>query len=168
MRIVNARTALQLASVACFAASLFCCATVCAQIHGVRPEAHLNLGYYSDLGIGLRIDIPIVPQGLLDSAVDELALSPGIDLFFDDDQLWVGIPVALQWNFYLNREWSVFPELGLALLFGHHHWGPGHGRGDGLAIDPLVAVGGRYHFNARNALVLRLGFPFGLQFGITF
>ena len=138
-------------------------AATCAQIEGVRPEVHLDLGFHADLGIGARLDIPIVSEGLLASAKDELAISPGVDLLFDDGEVWVGVPVALQWNFYINQLWSVFPELGLALLLGSHH----RGHSD-VAVDFLLAIGGRYQFNARNALVLRLGWPIGVQFGITF
>jgi hypothetical protein len=138
--------------------------STCAQIAGVRPEVHLDLGFRADLGIGMRVDIPIVPGGLLSTANDELAISPGADLLFDDGEVWVGVPIALQWNFYINPSWSVFPELGLALLLGHHH----HGNHDGVAVDPLLAVGGRYHWNDRNALVLRIGWPVGVQFGVTF
>lgn len=134
-----------------------------AQIEGVRPEVHLDLGFHADLGFGARLDIPIVPDGLLMSARDDLAISPGVDLLFDDGEVWVGVPIALQWNFYVHQEWSVFPEAGLALLVGHHH--RDH---DGLAVDFLLAIGGRYHFNARNALVLRIGWPIGVQFGVTF
>jgi len=137
-------------------------AAASAQIAGVRPEVHLDLGFHGDIGFGARLDIPIVPDGLLMSAKDDLAISPGVDLLFDHGDVWVGVPIALQWNFYINQEWSVFPELGLALLFGdnHHH--------NDVAVDFLLAVGGRYHFNSRNALVLRIGWPIGLQFGITF
>lgn len=138
--------------------------STCAQIAGVRPEVHLDLGFHADLGIGLRVDIPIVPEGFLTTAKDELAISPGADLLFDDGEVWVGLPIALQWNFYVNPSWSVFPELGLALLLGHHH----HKRHNELAVDPLLAVGGRYHWSDRNALVLRVGWPIGVQFGITF
>jgi hypothetical protein len=130
----------------------------------VRPEVHLDLGFRADLGFGVRIDIPIVPEGLLLSAKDELAISPGADLLFDDGEVWVGIPIALQWNFYLERAWSVFPELGVALLAGHHH----HDHHDNVGVDFLLAVGGRYHWSDRNALVLRIGWPIGVQFGVTF
>jgi hypothetical protein len=132
-----------------------------AQISGIRPEVHLDLALHGDPGIGARLDIPIVPAGLLDETVDELAISPGIDLLIDKD-LWIGLPVALQWNFYVAQKWSVFPELGLALFFGDHP------KKNDVGLDLLVAMGGRYHLNARNALVLRLGWPFGLQFGVTF
>ena len=135
-----------------------------AQIEGVRPEVHLNLAFHGDIGFGMRVDIPIVREGLLLSARDELALSPGADLLFDDGEIWAAVPVALQWNFYLERRWSVFPEVGLAVLFGHHH----RRHGDGVGVDFLLAVGGRYHFNDRNALVLRIGWPVGVQFGVTF
>jgi hypothetical protein len=136
--------------------------TASAQVAGVRPEVHLDLGWHADIGFGMRIDIPIVPDGLLTTARDDLAISPGVDLLFDDGDVWVGVPIALQWNFYINQVWSVFPELGLALLFGEHH------KKNDVAVDFLLAVGGRYHFSSRNALVLRIGWPIGLQFGITF
>lgn len=132
-----------------------------AQISGVRPELHLDLAIHGDPGVGARLDIPIVPEGFIDGTVDELAISPGIDLLFGGD-LWIGLPVAFQWNFYLERKWSVFPELGLALFVGDHP------KKDDIGIDLLVALGGRYHLTDRNALVLRLGYPFGLQFGVTF
>jgi hypothetical protein len=98
----------------------------------------------------------------VDSARDDLTISPGADLLFNDGDVWFAVPVALQWNFYINQLWSVFPEMGLALLFGHHH------HKHDVAVDFLLAVGGRYHFSSRNALVLRIGWPIGLQFGITF
>ncbi len=132
------------------------------QIHGVRIEGHLDLALEGDPGVGARVDIPIVPNGFLDGANDELALSPGVDLLFNHGA-WFGLPVALQWNFYLDPKWSVFPELGAVLFFGHGVRG-----NSGVGADILVALGGRYHLNDRNALVLRIGWPFGLQFGVTF
>jgi hypothetical protein len=74
---------------------------------------------------------------------------------------------AVQWNFYLDPEWSLFPELGLALIFSDHDRGRGDDDAD-LRLRPLIAVGGRYHWSRRNALVLRLSWPFGVQVGITF
>lgn len=149
------------------AAALLACACLLpsranAQISGVRPEAHLDLALYGDPGVGARLDIPIVPGGLIDGTLDELALSPGADLLINHKDLWIGVPVALQWNFYIAQKWSVFPELGLALFFGDHH------KKSDIGLDLLVVMGGRYHLNDRNALVLRLGWPFGLQFGVTF
>ena len=133
-------------------------------IKGLPAPERGNRIAYDDVvkGFGVRVDIPIVPEGILDSVEDDLALSPGADLLFDDGRVWVGIPFALQWNFYINHQWSVFPELGAALLVGEHH------RHSDVAVDFLLAVGGRYHFSDRNALVLRIGWPIGVQIGITF
>jgi hypothetical protein len=139
-------------------------------IDGVRPELHVGLGWDAELGVGARVDIPIVPSGFIDELHDEFALSPGGDLYFDigdDDDLALAGVFAAQWNFYLHPEWSVFPELGLALIFRDHD----HGRGDDdadLHLHLLFAAGGRYHWSRRNALVMRLSWPFGLQVGITF
>ncbi len=156
---VNARVHAFFLVVAALLASGLCpVATAEAQIQGVRPEGHLNLGFHGDVGVGFRIDIPLVPQGLLDTVNDELAVSPGAELLFGGNDVAIGVPVALQWNFYLTRDWSVFPELGLALFFHDDH----------ADLDLLVALGGRYHMSARNALFLRIGWPLGLQFGVTF
>ena len=141
-----------------FVFALLASATAEAQIQGVRPEGHLNLGFHGDVGVGFRVDIPILSQGLLDTVNDELAVSPGAELLFGGNDIAIGVPVALQWNFYLTRDWSVFPELGLALIFDDDH----------AHMRLLVALGGRYHMSSRNALFLRIGWPLGLQFGVTF
>jgi hypothetical protein len=135
-------------------------------IDGVRPEVHLGIGWHGDIGFGARADIPIVPSGFIDGTDDEFALSPGGDVYLDTDghgDVFVAALAAAQWNFYPTPEWSVFPELGLALLFGDHD------REDhDVRLRLLVAGGGRYHWSRRNSLVLRLSWPFGLQVGFTF
>jgi hypothetical protein len=137
-------------------------------IHGVRPEVHVGLGWHGGLGVGGSADIPIVPDGVLNGVQDELALRAGGELLFDDDDgprddddIYVAALLAAQWNFYLTPEWSLFPELGLALVFGDH------GRNDGVDLDIVLALGGRYHISGRNAFVLRLCHPFGVQLGFT-
>jgi hypothetical protein len=139
-------------------------------IDGVRPELHVGLGWDAELGLGGRADIPIVPRGFISDVHDELALSPGGELYFGGggDGLEIAGVLAAQWNFYLDPEWSLFPELGLALIFHDRDRGPGRADDADLHLRPLLAVGGRYHFGRRNALVLRLSWPFGLQVGITF
>ncbi|HEX5657866.1 MAG TPA: hypothetical protein VFX59_11760 [Polyangiales bacterium] len=153
----------------------------------MRPEAHLSIGGHGDLGVGFRIDIPIVPEGFLGRGRDDFALSPGLDLQFfdfghDDDDCVRGgraricrdgdhdgdgvlvIPqLAAQWNFYFPRHaWSIAPELGLAIVIGDWHGD------DDVHVDPLVAFVARKHFSGRTALVLRGGWPSGLQIGIAF
>jgi len=68
------------------------------------------------------------------------------------------LPVVMQWNFWLHRKWSVFGEPGVAIYFD-----------DGKAeFTPFVVyAGGRYHFNDRIALTMRLGYP-SFSLGVSF
>jgi hypothetical protein len=161
------------------------------KIDGVRFDVHLDIGWHEALGAGLRVEFAIVPDGFLRGGrvQDELALSMGGEAFFwsfhdrhhfDDDRHNDGLryhdgfslmPVfAAQWNFYLNESWSVFPEVGAALAwwtYEHHHNGNTHGHSY-VRFYPLISVGARWHFTDRNALLFRLTWPVGFQFGITF
>ena len=157
-------------------------------IDGVRIDVHGTLAWYGGLGGGLRVDIPIVPNGFIEGIHDELAISFGGEIFFwawyacnrrnCGDGYWDyrhdGVAVmplgAAQWNFYLNESWSLFPELGFAAwLFWHDHDGGGpddtHGH---FRASPLISFGARWHFTERNALLFRATWPVGFQFGITF
>lgn len=142
-------------------------------IHGVRFDVHGVFGGYGSLGAGLRVDIPILPDGIIEEADDELALSPGADVFFTDfyPDYYDGGPyvipsLVLQWNFFLGSRWSVFPEAGVALFVGDRHY---LRRGvDGFYLSPDLGLGARYQFGARNALLARVSTPTGLQLGVTF
>ena len=148
-------------------------------IQGVRPEVHVGLGWRGSVSVGFRVDIPIVPDGFIDGVNDEFALSPGAELYFwsfddhnhpDDSGFGFAPLIAPQWNFYVSDEWSLFPELGLALLFGdrHHHHGRDYRSDGGFDLDFFLGLGARYHFSTRSSFVMRLAWPFGLQLGITF
>lgn len=151
------------------------------RIHAVRPEVHLSAGGHGDLGAGFRVDIPIVPNGFLRNDRDDFALSPGMDIqFFDfrrdhhrarardhDDRDLAKVllipQLAAQWNIYFPRHgWSIFPEAGIAVVVGD--WEGRHN----VHVDPLGAFGARKHFNSRIALVMRAGWPTGLQIGLAF
>lgn len=68
------------------------------------------------------------------------------------------VPVVMQWNFWLHRQWSVFGEPGVALYVADGH----------VKFDPFVLyVGGRFHITDRVALTLRLGYP-TFSFGVSF
>ncbi len=131
-------------------------------IGGARPELHLGI-FHGDLAVGGRVDIAIVPSGFISDVNDEFAVSPGLEVMLVDD-FGLAPLVAFQWNFYIEGRWSVFPELGIAVVL------QGRGRDDDLhaEADPVFQIGGRYHLNSRNALVLRVGWPGMLLFGITF
>ena len=121
--------------------------------------------------IGLRVGIPIVRNGFVPPINNQVVINFGGDLVFwpdYQDYAELILPVALQWDFYLASQWSVFAEAGLAV-----EWYPrGDPRTPGRPFDlcPGLAVGGRYHFD-RGAgfpsLTLRLGFPTGLKFGVS-
>ena len=134
-------------------------------IRGARPEVHAILSMPRLFGVGARVDITLLEDGLLDNVNDELALSPGADLLFfrpndsRGDEWGIWPVVALQWNFYLPRRWSLFPELGAVALV--------HYRPHGALFSPFLTIGARWHFSARNALLMRLGYPAGFQVGIT-
>ncbi len=134
---------------------------------GVRFDLHGSFGWYADFGLGFRVDIPIVPDGILDGVNDDLALSLGAEAlyFYHPNATGIGVwPLLLmQWNFYLNDRWSIFPEVGLAFLFG-----PDRNRYWQTFAAPIGMFGVRYRFSTRNALLLRVGWPAGAQIGITF
>ncbi len=151
----------------------------------VRVDAHLGIGWEGSVGPGLRLDIPLSRDGLIPSVNDELALTLGADvLFFAFDRydrhnpydhpprhsyyydhyrhergdLTLLFPVALQWNFIVSRQWTLFPELGLAIEHHQEH----------LHVLPDFGAGARLHFGGGSAaLLLRLTFPGAFQIGIT-
>ncbi len=148
-----------------------------ARISGTRVEAHGLIGW--GIGAGLRLEVPIVPQGFLRGSVrDELALGFGgefIPFFLHGGRIELGVGMAplgaLVWNLYLNARWSIFPELGAALLFTDHGIGrfsDEHGGGLHLHADGLLGFGLRYHSGRRSAFVVRFNYPFGLHLGVTF
>lgn len=163
--------------------SLFASATTASAQHVhssdlVRIEAHGTLSTYEGIGGGLRGEFVVLPEGAIPNFDDDLSLTVGGDaiLFFDDEDwrdrydhddegigLWAA--GAVQWNFYLGRDWSVFPEIGIWLQFGED--GRGH-RDDDFDIDLLVGIGARYHLGGRSAILLRLEHPGLLHIGVQF
>lgn len=144
------------------------------QIQGVRVEAHGTVSPYSVLGLGARFEFAIVPDGFIgDNVHDELALSLGADAFFAQlNPIWYDggvylVPIAaLQWNFYLGEDWSIFPEAGLAFHIAAD--GNGWNGHEAIYAEPDLGFGVRYHFASRNALLARVSTPGGFQVGLTF
>ena len=144
-------------------------APAAAQTHddSVRFDVHADFGWYSFVGAGFRVDIPIVAEGLIAAADDELAITLGAEVgwFYHSVDHGFGVyPVlAFQWNFYLGEKWSIFPELGVAFLFG-----PNRKRYWDTFAAPHGGFGVRWHFGERNALLMRVTWPGGFQIGLTF
>lgn len=133
----------------------------------LRFEIHLDLGWYSAAGVGARVEFPVTPYGILEGVDDEIALSFGAEVYYFYTPNAVGLGVfpiaAVQWNFFVGRNVSLFPELGVAFLFGptrDAYWA--------TFVAPYLGFGLRLHFTDRNALLVRVSWPAGLQLGITF
>lgn len=141
-------------------------------IGGARFDVHANLGGYGSFGAGFRVDLPLLREGFIQNTDDEFALSIGADGFFVSfyDDYYDGGPyvipsIVAQWNFYIGDQWSVFPEAGLSIWIGDSDY---LRRGRGFYAAPNFALGARYHFTQRNAVLVRLGTPTGFQLGLTF
>jgi hypothetical protein len=128
-----------------------------------EAEPHAILAPFHDIfppGLGFRGTIELHDNGFISSINNTVGLTFGMD--------WLGkgvwIPVAMQWNFWLSRNWSVFGEPGVAIRVGEGFKGRGPNRGiDWLAIW----VGGRFHFTDRITLTMRLGRP-TISVGVSF
>jgi hypothetical protein len=141
------------------AAALVAWAARAAQIAGVRPEVHLDLDFHGDIGFGMRVDIPIVQEGCwtpLGTTYDQPAP------ICCSTMAMSGLPFQSRYSeFLINQLWSVFPEMGLALLFGHHH------HKNDVAVDFLLAVGAASIVHATpwcSGLAGRLGCSSGSRF----
>jgi hypothetical protein len=151
----------------------------------VEAEPHLLLGwddvYASDgFGVGGRFSIPIVDNGFVPSINNSVAIGFGLDLLHYDScwynapcsANYIHIPVVMQWNFFVAQHWSVFGEPGLVIYHGFFEDCPASfGRCPGAprvtSIEPALYLGGRYHFNDRMSLTMRVGFP-SISIGLSF
>jgi hypothetical protein len=128
-------------------------------------------------GLGVRGTVELLPEGFIPKLNDSVGIGFGLDWVQYTGQRGRGycqhyeytpdgvavcvetsthssnylvIPVVMQWNFWLNRSWSVFGEPGLAVT---------HRSGGDFGVLPVFNAGGRFHFSDNVALTLRLGYP---------
>jgi hypothetical protein len=98
-------------------------------------------------GVGARATIVLVDNGFVKSINNSVGVGFGADLMFGRGVgLWV--PVVMQWNFWLSRNWSVFGEPGLGMHFGRSNFG-----------TPVLYLGGRFRLSEDIALTMRIGYP---------
>ena len=102
-------------------------------------------------GPGVRIAIPILHNGPIDSINNNIAISFGGDLTFDDGFMWINVPGAFQWNFYFTEVISVLGEVGLEVDVATC-------RSCGLSANPLFQLGGRFQWD-KLGVIVRLGYP---------
>lgn len=144
------------------------------EVHGVFGyswhRGWYDRGYWvgGGWGVGVRVGVPLMPNGPVRTINNSLMLNLGGELLFWsyyygwDQAMELVAPLALQWNFYLLPAFSLFLEGGLAL---------GVAGCCGFGFWPGLALGGRVHFNGRAdypALVFRVGFPVGFTLGVAF
>lgn len=151
--------------------------------YGFEAEPHVLVGFIdppgfghgSGYGVGFRGTIELVDNGFIKTINNTIGIGFGLDFVrygrgrgrcvaegparecvdYDDDvnvdNVWV--PVVMQWNFWLSRNWSVFGEPGLAVRFESDS-------DDDLHVEYLqLYLGGRYHFSENIALTMRVGYP---------
>lgn len=152
-----------------------------------EAEPHLLLGLIAPgpahgqgIGAGFRGTIKIVENGFIPKINNSVGIGFGVDFaHFGSSRcerldnmgrcagtdavnaIWV--PVVLQWNFYISRNWSVFGEPGVAIRFESRD-----GRDSHTGVDYLhLYLGGRYHFTDNFTLTMRVGFP-TVSVGVSF
>jgi len=129
-----------------------------------EAEPHALLGFggpfrsgREDLGVGFRGTVIIVDNGFVKTINNSVGITFGGDVFFRRGTFI--LPVAMQWNFWLTTHWSVFGEPGLVFAANRD---PGRS-----LLHPALWAGGRYHFNDRIALTMRIGYP-AISVGASF
>jgi hypothetical protein len=150
-----------------------------------EAEPHLLFGwdnvYAADgFGIGGRFAIPIVDNGFVPQINNSVAIGFGLDLIHYDSCWWGGdcsanyihVPVVLQWNFYVAKRWSVFGEPGLVFFHGFIDDCPSSdkncpNRPRETSLEPALYLGGRYYFDDKITLTMRIGFP-SISIGVSF
>gem|GEM_PF-6158213 len=130
----------------------------------VRLDGHASITWDGYFGLGARVDIPVLKDGLSYNSKDELAVSLGADVIFvsfnhDDEPLEVWPTATLQWSLGVTPNFAFYPELGLAAKITRDGW-------DG--VFPNVGFGGRYSLYRSVSLLARVGWPMAVSLGATF
>ncbi len=146
--------------------------------HGVLGLAWWDFGPYGTFGFGggARFSIPLCKNCFVRKINNNVAISFGADFVsypfgnaaFVFTDLY--LPVAMQWNFFLSKKWSVGGEVGFAPVIGvfydyNYCAGPGC---QNWWVYPDAGVVARYHFNDKVSLTMRLGFPEFFNVGVSF
>jgi len=112
-----------------------------------EAEPHVLVDPFVDFdpGLGFRGTFEIVDNGFVSTINNTVGIGFGLD--------WtegrVRLPLVMQWNFWLSRNWSVFGEPGGLIRIG-----------DGwVRPEPAFYAGGRFHFSDYITLTMRVGYP---------
>ena len=132
--------------------------------YSFEAEPHLFFGFdppgkaaSQGFGPGFRGTIELVDNGFIKKINNTVGIGFGADwIAFGGDKTAVWVPVVMQWNFWLSRNWSVFGEPG-----------GGFWLGNASGVRPAFYGGARFHFAEKLALTLRVGYP-ALSVGLSF
>ena len=157
----------------------------------VEIEPHLDLAYGTwtadvgagaGYGLGGRFSFTIVKNGFVPTINNSVAIGVGLDFLhfgcggdgFGCSLNSLALPVVLQWNFYLSRDWSVFGEPGVFIYHQFFSYDANINCGrfgcpnvTETSLLPAFYVGARYKFNDRLALTMRVGYP-TVSIGLSF
>ncbi len=150
----------------------------------IEPHGVLGLGWW-DLGTwgvgfggGARFSIPLCKNCFIPKINNNVAISFGADFVsypFVNNANFVltdlYLPVAMQWNFFIHKKWSIAGEVGFSPVIGVFYDYAQYCGGPGCHnwwIYPDAGFVARYHFNDRVALTMRIGFPEFFNIGVSF
>ena len=116
----------------------------------LEPEAIFAVEQPIDesFGVGVRGSIPVLFNGFIPKLNNSVAVTFGFDKVPLSQRHTYYVPVALQWNFFIARIFSVAGEPGVLLTFD-----------DKVRVHPEVWGLARLHFNDNVALVARMSVP---------
>jgi hypothetical protein len=123
----------------------------------LEAEPHLIIAPFHDFhpGVGFRATVELVDNGFISTINNTVGLGLGID--WTKHRTW--IPIVMQWNFWLSRNWSVFGEPGVVLRIDDGVKFERGGKGPDK-LDPFAFyAGGRLHFSDYVTLTMRVGRP---------
>ena len=111
-----------------------------------EAEPHAVVAPFDEFkpGIGFRGTIGLIDNGFISSINNTVGIGFGADWATKHFRL----PIVMQWNFWLSRNWSVFGEPGGVVDLG-----------DKTRVHPAFYAGGRFHFSDRITLTMRVGHP---------
>lgn len=121
-----------------------------------EAEPHLVLAPFhkADFGVGFAGTFNVADQGFIRRVNDSVGVGFGVNWLKNEQ--WV-VSAAMQWNFWLSENWSVFGEPGFAV----------HAKKKEPDFWPSFGAGGRFHFTQNITLTMRVGFPV-FSVGVSF
>ena len=112
-----------------------------------EAEPHLVVAPFhgGGVGAGFQGTFNVADRGFIPRVNDGVGVGFGVNFATNERLL---LSAAMQWNFWLSENWSVFGEPGLGVRT--------HKK---VEVWPHLGAGGRFHFDRNVTLTMRVGFP---------